>query len=333
MEQLKTLQRKLADFQAHGIDDGRIRELLLDSAHHFHDAYTVRQNTKDLQPGKPVEYSPTIKEWQDFAALMEKLHFMDTEKVGVALITLNRKTPGLLKLDSLHFELNGKRLSVQKPADYYRVKYSTEGASYYANKVFGTTQEDPVFRGEIDIVPEDSDVSVDHLVKEFESQTKFCTPTYCSDKDVDSEEHREYYQLPKRSSIYPLAGNRLDQTRCRISGIHTLMVYISENFGTIFSMHKEDIDAVALNVLLAGSRKIWFVIAPEHARKFEDVIAKDLGVKERKCDSWVRHQNLYVTRAKLDEHKIHYCLFAQEVNQVVLPSLGLIIRGSMPGQI
>lgn len=170
-------------------------------------------------------------------------------------------------------------------------------------------------------------MSVDDLAKDFESRPAFCTPTYCSDKDVDSEEHREYYQLPKRSSIYSLPGYRLDQTHCRISGIHTPMAYISEKFGIIFSIHKEDTDAVALNVLLAGSRKIWFVIAPQHARKFEDAIAKDLGVKGRKCDSWVRHQNLYVPRAKLDEHKIYYCLFAQEVNQVVITFTGAYHQG------
>jgi hypothetical protein len=323
----RELERLYQAITSGEVDDGSIREFLLAEAGRFHDAYAIVQDSASFFRGVPVEYSPTVAEWRDFPSLLEKLHFMDTKKVGVALITLDPETPGIRKPSAfpLSYSVNGRRFKIKmhnRNSDYLGVQLETEGALYRSED---RQKTDPCYRIDVDITAEKIFKSVGSLVRSFESSCKnaggyFTTPVYATDKDVESKEHRQYYQLPPQSAIHPLAGNSLDRTINKISGIHTPWAYISSGPYTPFSLHKEDADTNGINHLVAGHRKVWFVIAPHHAEKLEDLIAEELEIddKHRACDQWIRHLNVYIPRGKLEERGIHYCVFAQRVDQVVI---------------
>jgi hypothetical protein len=306
-------------------DTGEIHELLRGSAANFRDAYAVHQTNDDRNRRQPVQYSPTVEEWNDFPSLIEKLHFLDTEQVGAALVTLHPDTPGLQNQpEKTNYELNGWVISIEKHRHSQEYMTGTLQADGAVHRSTDKKKGDHIFRMvvEVERMPSSKGLTADAAVKQYEALAKngkVDTPIYATDKDVESLEHREFYQLPPECPVFPLPGNLLDATKRQLSGIHTPHMYVSGGFGTSFLLHKEDSDLVALNYLVAGERKIWVTIAPGHMEKFEACIANDLNIKEKNilCGQWVRHLQIYVSKAALDRHKIHYCLFAQDVNQVV----------------
>lgn len=258
--QLNELKAQVASGQIQ--DTGEIYELLRGSAANFRDAYTIHQTHDDLSRGQPVQYSPTVEEWSDFPSLIEKLHFLDTEKVGVALITLHPDIPGLQNRPvKTHYELNGWVLSVNKHRNSQEYMNGTLQADGALHRSTDKKKQDYIFRMVVDVdrTPP-SGLTADAAVKRYEALAKtgkVDVPIYATDKDVESPEHRKFYQLPPECPIFPLPGNLLDATKRQLSGIHTPHMYVSAGFGTSFLLHKEDSDLVALNHLVAGERKVW----------------------------------------------------------------------------
>ncbi|KAH8797838.1 JmjC domain, hydroxylase-domain-containing protein [Xylogone sp. PMI_703] len=310
--------------------DDRIREAAnesLDEVRNFIVKESGVQDYDDSERGEPVTYSPTLDEWVQFGTLMEKLHRMDTERVGVALVTLPANTPGLgMPLKCTKYSLNGKRFEVQvhsKNPDYFKISLKQDGAFFLPTD---KKKQEPYFRAELEVhaLEHRDSLPIDLWVEKFEkhiASSKIATsPVYASEKDVDTVEQRQAYQLFSESCIFPKESNLLDVTTYKAGGIHTPWLYVSSGEWIPFSMHKEDTDTVALNVLLAGKPKIWTTIAPHHAMKLERVVGNAFNIKmqHRICDNWIRELGLYIPQKTLDKHKIHYCLFAQAPNQVVI---------------
>lgn len=184
-----------------GHDDGSCHEILRDyAAQSTKDVYTIIQNHEDYERGEPVRYSLTRGKWADFGNLMEKLHRLDTERVGTYLLTLPEDSPGLgLARDTTRHTLNGKRFKIEvhpHNSNYFKSTVEKEGAFYLsADKM----RREPFFRTEFLIQPDkalDFPASGD-WDKKFEqliTRSKvFTSPVYASEKDVDTPKHRRAY--------------------------------------------------------------------------------------------------------------------------------------------
>jgi hypothetical protein len=302
------------------------RELLLEFvdsvtalANNFPDIYRITQDNDSGEPGEPIMAAPSKEAWENFPNFITGLRENDVHGVGIALVTLPEGHPSVGFLDEdRQVPLNGWRFVIDKhPKDprYLAAKLLQEGAIL--------RNQQSMFRLEPGVqfgrqpVPEDP---LEETVRRFEAialEGPFHSPIYATGKDVAIPEHRGEYNLPSTSVIFPLSGNQLDNTIGSVTGVHTPWMYTSEGFATPFALHSEDMNLLSLNVLHGGHPKVWTAIAPHHHDKFEQMILEHLGIKKT-CDDVIRHQNLYVPRAVLDENEIHYCQFEQRVGQVVV---------------
>lgn len=122
--------------------------------------------------------------------------------------------------------------------------------------------------------------------------------------------------VPEQSPIHPLRGDKLDQTKAIVPGIHTPYVYESgPHFGATFQVHAEDFRLCSLNHLYKG-RKIWIVV-PSTA---VDVAEEAFGRKE-KCSQFMRHRAEFFFPDKLQKLGIPYRLVDQRPGEtiVILP--------------
>ena len=109
--------------------------------------------------------------------------------------------------------------------------------------------------------------------------------------------------------------NRLMQTAQKLEGIHYPYAYISRTISP-FSMHIEDAGLSSINLLHAGSPKVWIVIPPHHSRLLESKLRETFrGIKS--CTQFVRHLAPLITPLQLLKWSIDFTIIHQEPGQVV----------------
>jgi hypothetical protein len=265
-------------------------------ANKFADICEIIQDDEPGKRGEPILASPSKEEWDNFPAFITSLRHKDIHGVGIALVTLPEGHTGVGILDEdKQLPLNGWRFAINRhPKDsrYMTAKLLQDGAALRS--------EQHLFRLEPGVQfgpkPPSGD-SLDDIVRHFEEialDGQFNSPIYAAGKDVALPLHRLAYNLRPESLIFPLSGNRLEDTIGTVPGVHTPWMYVSQGHGTPFSLHSEDMNLVSLNVLLKGDSKVWTSIASHHHEKFENMILADLGIKKKKCDDVIRHENLCV---------------------------------------
>ena len=122
--------------------------------------------------------------------------------------------------------------------------------------------------------------------------------------------------VPANSPIHPLKGDKLDDTKAVIPGIHTPYVYeANDHFGATFQIHAEDYRLVSLNHLYKG-RKIWIVVPST-----EVDIAEEAFGRKKKCSQFMRHRAEFFFPDKLEKMKIPYRIIDQRPGEtiVILP--------------
>ncbi|KAG1659341.1 hypothetical protein FOA52_008395 [Chlamydomonas sp. UWO 241] len=89
-----------------------------------------------------------------------------------------------------------------------------------------------------------------------------------------------------------------------------------------FAWHCEDLDLYSVNFLHFGAPKYWYCIAPEHRARFETLVKGMLPDLFRACPEFMRHKELLVSPALLDQHKIPYIRAVQHK----IPSIRAVQR-------
>lgn len=138
---------------------------------------------------------------------------------------------------------------------------------------------------------------------------------YHVDISAATKDERRTLGLPVKSAIWPLQGDELRNTRCGYPGTHSPFVYISPDNYSIFGFHREDYDTMAINHLHAGSAKIWLIVAPHHAERFEQAVQEEallIGKNVKlECSQFIRHLAIMVTEEFLIAKNIDF----ESVNQ------------------
>ena len=167
---------------------------------------------------------------------------------------------------------------------------------------------------------------VDFVLDAFEERVtaamdtfeKFDAPPYATNLDANTKITRERIGLRPDSAIAGLGGSVLPQTRDKYPGVHDPEAFISSpGFGAPFGAHQEDFNLEAMNMLVAGMPKVWYIIPERDAAKFERLICEEYGIKPA-CSQFVRHHYSFPTRAALAEIGINPTIIYQQQGQVVI---------------
>ena len=122
--------------------------------------------------------------------------------------------------------------------------------------------------------------------------------------------------VPEKSPMHPLKGDKLDQTKAIIPGIHTPYVYESgPAFGATFQIHAEDYRLLSLNHLYKG-RKIWVVIPAGAVDLLEEKLER-----QGKCSQFMRHRAEFLFPEKLKRLEVPFRIIDQRPGEtiVILP--------------
>ena len=93
----------------------------------------------------------------------------------------------------------------------------------------------------------------------------------------------------------------------QLDGINRHYFYVSRQRNVGTSMHKEDCELLAINLLHDGQPKVWLIVPPLAADRLEQRLSIHLLEKKR-CTQWVRHHALVLSPHLLDSWSIPYSI-------------------------
>lgn len=93
-----------------------------------------------------------------------------------------------------------------------------------------------------------------------------------------------------------------------LAGITTPYLYVG-GYGTIFAWHTEDLDMNSINYMHYGATKLWYVISPADAKKFQTCLKNKYPEAFLECPQYFRHKtivaNPYELKKMLPNIRIH----------------------------
>ncbi|XP_055326210.1 lysine-specific demethylase 4D-like [Sitodiplosis mosellana] len=106
----------------------------------------------------------------------------------------------------------------------------------------------------------------------------------------------------------------------RIPGIQSSYVIVGM-YDTWFCAHKEDNDLASINILLEGEPKVWYILPPKEAEKFEKVFKDLLGdLHYRLCLTALRHKCFVIPPWVLKLNGIKYYKRYQRPGEIIITS-------------
>ncbi|KAF7561832.1 hypothetical protein G7046_g2314 [Stylonectria norvegica] len=261
----------------------------------------------DGPEGHPIlRLKPTVTQWDDFPAILDFARSQGAENDGCFKIILPHELQ-----DPLPEKVSQKALAnAYKPKQikknrFWRVNtVPSEGT--FASSVLGPVCDSSAFQ------------AVEQLKKMFHKHNdrQIRHVRYRVDVPAWTPDQRLEAGVPERSPIHPLKGDKLDETRAIIPGIHTPYVYESgPHFGASFQIHAEDFRLVSLNHLYKG-RKIWIVVPSTAVGVAEGILGR-----QEKCSQFMRHRAEFFFPQKLESMGIPFRIIDQRPGEtmVILP--------------
>ncbi|KAL7787404.1 JmjC domain, hydroxylase domain-containing protein [Trichoderma ceciliae] len=249
---------------------------------------------------------PTPEQWDDLPTLLSFARSLHAEGDGCFKMVLPKE---------LREPLPDKD-SQNVPANAYRVRQISHRTIWQVSTVpseglFSSSEPEGELSGSVD---ENFKKLKTLFNKSKDKQMR--NVRYRVDVPAWTAKQRREAGVPERSPIHPLAGDKLDQTKAIIPGIHTPYVYESaQHFGATFQLHAEDFRLSSLNHLYKG-RKIWIVVPATAV----DVAEEALNRKD-KCSQFMRHRAEFFFPEKLQKMGIPYRIVDQRPGEtiVILP--------------
>lgn len=123
----------------------------------------------------------------------------------------------------------------------------------------------------------------------------------------------------------PLGGWNLRALNCllteykvpEISGVTSPMTY----FGTwrsFFGWHKEDCDLMSVNYLHMGAPKIWYIISPKDAEKFDSMARQLFPDGYRACRAFTRHKDIMISPKVLRTYNVPFVQAKQRAGEFIV---------------
>lgn len=102
-----------------------------------------------------------------------------------------------------------------------------------------------------------------------------------------------------------------------IPGVNSPMLYFG-TFGSMFGIHKEDMDLYSINYLHEGAPKQWYLIPPSQAHQVESVCHLEYPMDAQECSEFVRHKNCMLSPKLLQGYGINIYTARQEPGEFIV---------------
>ncbi|KAL3318777.1 Lysine-specific demethylase 4C [Cichlidogyrus casuarinus] len=102
-----------------------------------------------------------------------------------------------------------------------------------------------------------------------------------------------------------------------ISGVNTPYLYFGSPFSS-FAWHVEDAELYSINYLHDGSSKVWYVIPPAFARRFEALAKEYFRAEYQVCSEFLRHKSVIIHPDILEAAKIPVKTIVQHCNEIII---------------
>jgi JmjC domain, hydroxylase len=282
------------------------------------------QHIQQRQKKQQVLLQPTLEEWNNFPSLIERAIRQGADDQGFFICELPESVRKETDADALLRKISDGTIRKMGHGSKFTLAYRPSFCDIYTS---GLTLGQSL-KPSLEILKRDENLSsgmphFNHFFQQCSKMPKHRTtrlPTaknmeYHVDINAATKDERRTLGLPAKSAIWPLQGDELRNTRCGYPGTHSPFVYISPDNYSIFGFHREDYDTMAINHLHAGSAKIWLIVAPHHAERFEQAVQEEalsIGKNVKlECSQFIRHLAIMVTEEFLIDKNIDF----ESVNQ------------------
>eukprot|EP00798_Chlamydomonas_sp_ICE-L_P002219 gene2219-33779_t len=115
-----------------------------------------------------------------------------------------------------------------------------------------------------------------------------------------------------------------------LPGVNTPYLYFGM-WKSTFAWHAEDMDLYSVNYLHFGAPKSWFIIPPKHQERFKMVVQNMIPDVFRGCPEFLRHKELLVSTALLEQHQIPVIRVTQNPREFIVNFPGIFHCGFNQG--
>ncbi|KID75241.1 Lysine-specific demethylase 4D [Metarhizium brunneum] len=267
----------------------------------------IKHNYDQVDGHRILRLQPTKEQWDDFPAVLAYAKSLGAEGDGCFKViipeTLQEELP---EKPAQNLLANAYKVKLMRRTSFWQVSTVPSEGVFASSSQSGTGFSEPV------------DALLKNLKHLFRKQQnkQLRNIRYRVDVPAWTKTQRRLAGVPEKSPIYPLKGDKLDNTKAVIPGIHTPYVYESASaFGATFQIHAEDFRLASLNHLYKG-RKIWIVIPTTDVDVAERALGRGLG-----CSQFMRHRAEFFFPDKLQKLGIPYRIVDQRPGEtiVILP--------------
>ena len=253
---------------------------------------------------------PTAEEWEDFPALLQQIRALGADKPGICKIQLPKE---------FRYELSAATLDLkgQKPRLYHPERQANDTFKMIVEEdahllqTYSSKDNPPALSSSTGVL-------VQRYEELLNSQDGLQNALYYIDMDARTPQERARLGLPERSPIWPLKGDRLQDTINRVPGIHWPYTYRSAAFGASFTNHIEDFRLLSINYLYEGE-KIWYAVAQAEAGNLETRLkATNPSYYRHACSQFLRHAPTTVPSKAYEKWDIKYHIARQLAGEAIV---------------
>uniref|UniRef100_A0A0V0J8J0 Putative lysine-specific demethylase 4B n=2 Tax=Schistocephalus solidus TaxID=70667 RepID=A0A0V0J8J0_SCHSO len=257
------------------------------------------EETLSLGSLPPVPtYRPTEAEFADFSACLSSIEEMGAHHMGLCKIippkTWCPRRRGYEDLSNFVIERPIIQLTSGTAGVYFQVRglgihliersqdvRSQKNLTFekFAKLSKSAKAQRPRFR------------NISELESQYWSSIKNLQPLYGANVSGTLTDPTEpAFNIPNLESALSLV---LAEENVQINGVNTPYLYFGM-WATTFAWHVEDIDLYSINYLHFGSPKLWYVIPPAFARRFEAFAREHFKPEFLGCRSFLRHKSVLI---------------------------------------
>lgn len=123
------------------------------------------------------------------------------------------------------------------------------------------------------------------------------------------------------SSVHAWNTNHLDNTLNNLGvtlpGVNSPYLYFGMWKAT-FAWHVEDMDLYSINYIHFGAPKQWYVIQPDHSKRFETFMRSTFFNQYKECHEFLRHKTFIVSPTVLQNNNIPVQKLVQQPGEFVI---------------
>ncbi|KAL7053346.1 hypothetical protein AAHC03_025460 [Spirometra sp. Aus1] len=244
------------------------------------------EETMSLGSLPPVPtYRPTESEFADFSACLSSIEEMGAHHIGLCKIippaTWCPRKQGYEDLSDFVIERPIIQLTSGTSGVYFQDVRHQRNMTFekFAKLAKSAKSRQPRFG------------NISELESKYWSSIQNLQPLYGANVSGSlTDPTQPTCNIPKLESALSLV---LAEENVQINGVNTPYLYFGM-WATTFAWHVEDIDLYSINYLHFGSPKLWYVIPPAFARRFEAFAREHFKPEFLGCRSFLRHKSVLI---------------------------------------